>query len=63
MTASDDYFTRHPIRVASTWPSLEIALLNGDLPQGQATSPDIARRAPAPTTHAPENGDHAQDEE
>ena len=74
---TDDYFTRHPIRVASAWPSVEIALLNGDLPQGQAIPPEVSQglrpeglrpeglrpnHVPDPTTPTPENGDHAQEE-
>jgi hypothetical protein len=45
-----DYFARHPIRLASVWPSLETALFGGDL------------QSPAPTTHTPERCDHAQEE-
>lgn len=59
---TDDYFARHPIRLASAWPSVEIALLNGDLPQGTTILPETSHRAPDPTTPTPENGDHAQEE-
>jgi type IV pilus biogenesis protein CpaD/CtpE len=55
MSSPDDYFTRHPLRIASSWPTTEIALLNSE-------SEFDGSPRPAPTTHAPENSDHDQGE-
>jgi hypothetical protein len=53
-----NYFARHPIRLAPSWPTTAIALLNSgdDL---QSASP----QRPPTTTPTPETGDHDQAEE
>jgi hypothetical protein len=53
---SPDYFARHPVRIASAWPTTEIALLNSG-------SDFDSARLPTTGVHALETGDQNPSED